>query len=143
MPICGEEFIFEMTASCLLLPRANGVPTWQSDEPGERVMQKLPIQFQTIFADSKPLSEEIGEQLAQWAAGGAPRALGEDYTALVTVAREKAKGGRTVMEAHWKSLSKAERLLLKDVAAELKTTANEADAMRAEAEPAPASTDVI
>src|SRR6185436_12769992 len=74
MPICGDEFAFEMTANCLLLPRANGVPTWASDEPGERVMMKLPIQFQTILSEPQPLSETIGEQLAQWAAGGAQAA---------------------------------------------------------------------
>ncbi len=70
MPIAGEEFVFEMTVNCLLLPRADGVPTWQSAEVGERATMKLPEQFKGIFSRQGPLSEDIGEQLARWAEGG-------------------------------------------------------------------------
>lgn len=70
VPIAGEEFVFEQTVCCLLLPGANGVPTWNSDLPGERMMTKLPLQFRGIFQKQQPLSEEIGEQLAEWARGG-------------------------------------------------------------------------
>jgi ABC-type dipeptide/oligopeptide/nickel transport system ATPase subunit len=157
MPICGEEFVFEMTASCLLLPRANGVPTWQSEEPGERTMMKLPLQFQTIFADSLPLSETIGEQLAQWAAGGsqaastatsaaapdAPDALYDSNT-LVMAARGKATEGRAAMEGWWKTLTKEQRIQLKPITAELKATAEEADALTAQpTTPTTAEGDVI
>jgi len=71
MPIAGEEFVYELTAKSLLLPGANGVPTWRSENPGERMMIKLPEQFRGIFngADGKPLDEDIGEQMARWAAG--------------------------------------------------------------------------
>jgi energy-coupling factor transporter ATP-binding protein EcfA2 len=69
MPIAGEEFVFEMTMNTLLLPGANGVPTWHSDEIGERQMIKLPEQFKHLFAEEKPLSEDHGEALAKWAAG--------------------------------------------------------------------------
>ena len=70
MPIAGEEFVYEMALNCLLLPNAGGVPTWQSDELGERAMIKRPEQFRAIFAESKPLCEEHGEGLARWAEGG-------------------------------------------------------------------------
>ena len=69
MPICGEEMVFEMTANCLLYPNSGGVPTWETEMPGERQMMKLPSQFQSIFQASKPLDEDIGQQLAAWAAG--------------------------------------------------------------------------
>lgn len=69
MPIAGEEFIYEMTVNCLLLPKAGGVPTWESNEIGERATMKLPRQFEHIFADAAPLSEDIGESLAKWASG--------------------------------------------------------------------------
>ncbi len=69
MPIAGEEFTFEMLVNCLLLPNAGGVPTWQSDEIGERATMKLPAQFAELFASAVPLSEEIGEALARWAEG--------------------------------------------------------------------------
>jgi hypothetical protein len=76
MPIAGEELLFEQTVNCLLLPKADGVPTWRSDNVGERLMMKLPRQFRDIFAKEQPLSEDIGRQLAEWARGdsaGEPR----------------------------------------------------------------------
>lgn len=69
MPIAGEEFVYEQTLKCLLLPGANGVPAWQSEFSGERAMMKLPEQFKPIFAKPEQLSEDIGEKLARWAAG--------------------------------------------------------------------------
>lgn len=69
-PICGDEFAFEMTMNCLLPPHANGVPVWNSDRPGERMMMKLPEQFKGIF--NQPgiqLDERIGHMLASWAKG--------------------------------------------------------------------------
>ena len=71
MPIAGEEFLFEQTVNCLLLPKSGGVPTWQSQNVGERLMMKLPEQFRDIFADNKPLDRDIGRALAIWARGGA------------------------------------------------------------------------
>jgi len=70
MPIAGDELLFEMTTNCLLLPKAGGVPTWRSDQIGERLMMKLPKQFEGVFRESKPLDEEIGRKLAEWAKGG-------------------------------------------------------------------------
>ena len=77
-PIAGEEFVYEMTLNALLLPNANGVPTWQSDELGEKQMIKLPEQFRSLLLGARgPLSEDVGQELATWAAG---RALGPgDY----------------------------------------------------------------
>ncbi len=69
MPIAGEEWLYEMTVNCMLQPRSDGVPTWRSDFVGERLMMKLPQQFKDVFAQSAPLSEDIGEKLAQWALG--------------------------------------------------------------------------
>lgn len=71
MPIAGEEFVYEMTLNALLLPNAGGVPTWKSDYTGERQMIKLPEMFRQQLATSDgPLSEDTGEMLARWAAGG-------------------------------------------------------------------------
>jgi hypothetical protein len=69
MPIAGEEFVYEMTATALLLPNAGGVPTWNSSFVGEKQMIKLPGQFAEIFREAAPLSEDIGERMAKWAAG--------------------------------------------------------------------------
>ena len=70
MPVAGEEFVFEMSLNCLLMPGSGGVPSWQPSEKGEKAMVKLPGQFRSIFAKNQPLSEDIGEELAKWAAGG-------------------------------------------------------------------------
>ena len=69
MPIAGEEFVFEQTLNCLLLPGAGGVPSWSSDQIGERTMIKLPEQFASLRNESKPLDERTGRRLAMWAAG--------------------------------------------------------------------------
>lgn len=72
MPIAGDEFLFEQTLNCLLLPNSKGVPTWQSENMGERQMIKLPRHFEKYFAEAKPLDEGLGQALAEWARGGQP-----------------------------------------------------------------------
>lgn len=74
MPIAGEELLFEMTVNCLLPPKSNGVPQWRSDQVGERMMMKLPRQFESIFAAQKSLDEDTGRALAEWARGSRPHA---------------------------------------------------------------------
>lgn len=70
MPIAGAELAYEMTLSCLLLPGCEGVPTWQSTEPGEDQMIKLPRQFKGLATmKKKPLDEALGRRLAIWATG--------------------------------------------------------------------------
>lgn len=71
MPIAGDEMVFEMTLNCLLLPAAKGVPTWQSENMGERQMIKPAHQFDHLFTEPRPLDENIGRELARWAQGGA------------------------------------------------------------------------
>lgn len=81
MPIAGEEFVFEQTLNALLLPGAGGVPTWHSEQVGERTMIKLPEQFGALRQRSAPLDEKVGERLAKWAAG--------NPEAVKTVANER------------------------------------------------------
>lgn len=69
MAIGGGEWMYEMTAQCLLLPMARGVPAWQSAMAGEKETIKLPKQFEQTFAASPQLTEDIGESMAKWAAG--------------------------------------------------------------------------
>lgn len=125
-PIAGEEFVYEMTLKCLLLPGANGVPTWQSDMIGERAMIKLPEQFKSTFAKAPQLTEDIGEQLARWAAGvpSQPPSPLEIETRIASCSDpETFKALQAESRALWKSLSKDEKervaQLVKDAEARL------------------------
>lgn len=69
MPIGDPKFMYEMLASAVLHPQANGVPVWSANEPGERKMIKLPEDFRGVLDDGKPLNESHGETVARWAAG--------------------------------------------------------------------------
>lgn len=87
MPIAGEEFIYEMMLKFLLLPGARGVPTWDPPHEDERDMVKIPGQFEYLFRDRAPLSEDIGESLAQWAAGGDGAGLYAQLSASIAVSK--------------------------------------------------------
>ena len=89
MPIGGDEFVYEMTLKCLLLPGANGIPSWRSDFFGEKAMIKLPEQFRQTFAADPQLTEDIGESLARWSAG-APAASSAPSKAVDLLARYAA-----------------------------------------------------
>jgi hypothetical protein len=86
--IAGDDFIFELMLNCVLLPGAKGYPTWESPMPGEQALMKIPEQFQHIFDRPVQLSEEIGQSLAEWAAGAAvPTPSAEDLAAAIAVAK--------------------------------------------------------
>lgn len=68
--ISGEEFVFEMLDRCLLLPGCKGVPDW-SPEAFSLGVPKREDDHVAIFAEGRQLDEEMGAQLALWAAGAA------------------------------------------------------------------------
>jgi ABC-type oligopeptide transport system ATPase subunit len=68
--IGADEWLFEMAVNMLFLPGADGVPTWESNKPGERLAIKCPTQFRWMRDLSGPITEDIGVRLAQWARGG-------------------------------------------------------------------------
>lgn len=115
MPIAGEEFVFEMTMNCLLLPGSAGVPQWQSSYPGERAMMKLPRQFERVMADGRQLDEDIGQQLAEWARGRPPITPEESERLDQLEARgaEAAEMGEEAKAKWWASISKADQHALK------------------------------
>jgi hypothetical protein len=65
MPICEKRFMFEMTASFTLTPDRPGIPHF--DLP-----HKLQSQHRTFFPEGKPISEDSGRMLTEWACGGSP-----------------------------------------------------------------------
>lgn len=110
MPIAGEEFVYEMAVNALLLPGANGVPTWQPDELGEKQMVKFPGWAHGLFPARKPLDEDTGAKLAEWAAGTAPVTL-DDLLASLGTCSDPATLGTIKAEArtNWRSYTKAQQ----------------------------------
>lgn len=114
MPIAGEEFVFEMGVCALLLPGAGGIPTWDSNELGERQMIKLPEWAQQMMREERPLDERIGEALAKWSAGTATRTV-EDIIAAYGACSDPATLGTLEVErrALWKGATADEKQALK------------------------------
>jgi len=103
MPICGDEFMYEMALQCLLKPGCIGVPSWESEFDGERAVMKLPDQFEALFGEAKQLDEDLGQRLAEWAAGGArpspEQGLIADYAKCAT--REEFNKLETARKTLW------------------------------------------
>lgn len=91
MPVAGEELVFELALRCLLLPNADGVPTWTSSYDGENETMKRPGQFRDLLREGRQLTEEIGEALACWSQGAA---LPQPIAAVL----EQIEAARTVAD---------------------------------------------
>lgn len=134
MPIAGEEFIYEQTANMLLLPGSGGVPTWVSDQPGEKAMMKIPAQFKGIIDRAgQELTEDIGAKLAQWAQGVPPVQRAPD-PATIELARTAARGGSDVFKTWWTGANAEERADALTVMDDIKAIRNAADAEQAQRE---------
>lgn len=129
--LSGEEWIYEMQLKCLLLPGSDGVPTWQSDMPGERLMIKIPEQFRDLFAKPVQLSEDIGEQLAKWAAGAPAKELrnSEDLGRSYAACSDAATWASLEQDrrAAWSTFTKGEQKALKDASELAKKRVEEAE----------------
>jgi hypothetical protein len=114
MPIAGEEFVYEMGVCALLMPGSGGVPTWETNELGERQMIKCPEWSHEIFSEARPLDERVGEQLAKWAAGTVTRTPTELVDAYAACS-DPATLGTLEQERKllWKGASTDEKQALK------------------------------
>lgn len=127
MPVAGDEFVFEMALSCLLLPGSRGVPTWESEYQGERMAMKRNDQLAGIVPDGAQLSEEIGHNLALWARGPQPKKPPSKVDEYALEFSEQLKSEK--IGAWWKSTAKrresleipAERLAKMQAAVDAKT----------------------
>lgn len=103
-PVAGDEFVFEMALSCLLLPGSRGVPSWESEYIGERLAMKRNDQLQNIVPDGEQLSEEIGKNLALWAKGPGGKREQTPIDKYALEFSEQLKSEKIV--AWWKSTAK-------------------------------------
>jgi len=91
IPICDKRFLFELTASFILLPDAPGVP-----HP-----IKLQAQHRAFFPEGKPITEECGRLIAEWARGGSAQPMicnEEDFMDISTAATDAGLKPRDVAE---------------------------------------------
>lgn len=72
-PIAPMEIVHQLDLTCLLPPRANGIPVWKSEKAGEDFIIKLPSFLQPFIREGEPLSEHMGQAFAEWARGGSPK----------------------------------------------------------------------
>lgn len=59
VPICEKRFMFELTTSIILSPENPGVP----------IPVKMSAEHRPFFPEGKPISEEAGRLMAEWARG--------------------------------------------------------------------------
>ena len=77
-PVAPIEIVHTLDLTCILPPRADGVPVWHSDKIGEDFIIKLPNYLAPYIEAGKPLSEDMGAAFARWASGQAtPRNQGK------------------------------------------------------------------
>jgi ABC-type dipeptide/oligopeptide/nickel transport system ATPase subunit len=112
-PETTSKLVYEMMAMFLLSAAADGKPIANPSTPLEKMFTKLPVQFRDMLAAGEPLSEDLGQKLAEWARGAPtekpPRPLDE----LVAAGEAIAAGGVEKLKAWWtKSITEPERTLL-------------------------------
>lgn len=94
LPVCDKNLPFELMASFLLT----------ADAPGMPKPIKLNEQHRALFPLDKPINEESGRRIAQWAAGASngPRFDAEPYRAAI-VAATTQDACKAEFEAAWKA----------------------------------------
>jgi hypothetical protein len=141
-PICEKRLPYEMTVSFVLTP----------DRPGFPVPIKLQEQHRAAVPLDRPLSEDTGRMLAEWARGGSPSRAADGHPAAETrpaapssappqeppggsypdeldEGREAAARGMGALQAWWKRMPQDTRTALKPLLdTELKPTAEKVDA---------------
>lgn len=115
-PASDGDLMFEMTAMVILDPSAPGCPVHQI---------KVADQFKGLFDPRRPMSEQTGNAMAEWAKGqGGAQAQKE----LMDLARDKARLGTDEFTAWWNSEDgKAARPVVRPIMDEIKALCAVAD----------------
>ena len=121
-PVAPLEVVHSLDITCILPPRAEGLPVWHSEKIGEDFIIKLPRQVQPLFAEGRPLDEAHGRALAAWARGG-----NIDRPDPYPAAKAAAERGLQALREHYRSLWVEDRTTLKPKEATLREIAELAD----------------
>lgn len=117
-PETTSKLVYEMMAMFLLSAAADGKPIANPATPLEKMFTKLPVQFRDMLAAGEPLSEDLGQKLAEWARGVAPDKKTDEKPVrpideLIAAGDAVAAEGLDKLKHFWtKTLSEPERVLL-------------------------------
>lgn len=123
-PITTSTLPRDMTVRFLLTPACEGVPLLMPPNAEEQKLIKQPRQFKEWFQPGEPLSEAMGERLANWAirkAAPAVRSTSSAATAAPAIAdyekcatREAFDALEQRRKAQWSRVPTADKPALKD-----------------------------
>lgn len=125
-PATDADLMFEMAAMVILDPIAPGCPVHQI---------KVSDQFKTIFDKRRPMSEETGRAMAEWAKG---QGGAQKQKEVMDLARDKARAGSAPFKVWWASdEGKAARQIVRPIMDDIQAICADADkeAMRSDDDP--------
>lgn len=114
-PAADGDLMFEMTAMMILDPKAPGCPVHQV---------KVADQFKMLFDPRRPMNEETGRAMAEWARGGGNSAAEK---AVMDEARAEARKGTESYMA-WFKANPDKRAAARMITEEIKRLCDVADA---------------
>lgn len=114
-PETTSKLHYDMIQRFLLTPGCDGVPSLVPETDAEKRLVKNPAQFRDFFKSGQPLSENLGEQLARWAAGTPAGPSVADLLASYADCRDRATFDRLEGErrAVWNRAKAADKEQLK------------------------------
>jgi hypothetical protein len=105
-PVAPLEIVHALDLTCILPPRADGVPVWKSDKIGEDFIIKLPNYLAPFIEQGQPMSEQMGAAFARWAKGENALTAAEWDIKL----GDAAKSGKVAMRAVYAQIPKTLRV---------------------------------
>ena len=90
-PVAPLQIVHTLDLTCILPPRADGVPVWKSDKIGEDFIIKLPNYLAPFIEAGTPLNEQMGAAFARWAKGGSATPVNPNPPAPAGVADDLAE----------------------------------------------------
>ena len=125
-PASDADLMFEMTAMVILDPSAPGCPVHQI---------KVADQFKNLLDPRRPMGEETGAAMAEWAKG---QGEAQKQKEAMDLAREKARQGKAKFTEWWTSEDgKALRSIVRPIMDEIATLCAQADEQAARSDDDP------
>lgn len=115
MPVAPLEIVHSLDLTCILPPRADGVPVWESAKIGEDFIIKLPSFLAPFIKKGHQIDEDTGAALARWAKGNMEKSaapnqteeISDELLAQIDAALAKAaEEGYQALTDEWKTVHK-------------------------------------